>query len=71
MVKSRNIRNPARRATRLGRTDWKRIGALTIREIERIAVADRDNPAPRATDWADAVVGLPPLARGPSVRAAD
>ncbi|MDQ2080009.1 BrnA antitoxin family protein [Xanthobacteraceae bacterium Astr-EGSB] len=44
-----------------GRTDWKRVDALTNREIERMASADTHNPATRAADWADAVVGLPPL----------
>jgi hypothetical protein len=36
-----------------------------------MATADTDNPATRAADWADAVVGLPPLARNPSDRAPD
>lgn len=44
-----------------GRTDWKRVNAFTNPEIERMAAADKDNPATRADDWADAVVGLPPL----------
>lgn len=26
-----------------------------------MAVADKDNPATTADDWADAVIGLPPL----------
>jgi uncharacterized protein (DUF4415 family) len=43
-----------------GRTDWKRVNAFTTAEIERMAAADKDNPATRAEDWADAVVGLPP-----------
>jgi uncharacterized protein (DUF4415 family) len=46
---------------RPGRTDWKRVDAFTGAEIERMALADEDNPATSAADWADAVVGLPPL----------
>lgn len=46
---------------RPGRTDWKRVDAFTSRDIERMAKADKDNPITRAEDWADAVVGLPPL----------
>ena len=42
-------------------SDWRRIDALTDAEIERMAKADRDNPATTSADWAEAVVGLPPL----------
>lgn len=41
--------------------DWSRVNAFTDTEIERMAKADNDNPASNAADWADAVVGLPPL----------
>jgi len=44
-----------------GRTDWTRIDALTDVEIERMAKADADNPATSAKDWAEAMIGLPPL----------
>lgn len=42
-------------------TDWARVSAFTEADIERMAKADKDNPATKASDWADAVVGLPPL----------
>ena len=41
-------------------TDWRRIDALTDAQIERMARDDTENPATRAADWAEAVVGLPP-----------
>lgn len=42
-------------------TNWPRVTAFTEAEIERMAKADKDNPATTAADWADAVVGLPPM----------
>ncbi len=43
------------------RTDWARLRAMPEDEVERIADADRDNPATVADgEWADAFVGLPP-----------
>jgi uncharacterized protein (DUF4415 family) len=42
-------------------SDWKRIHALTDAEIERMAAADADNPASSTSDWAEAMIGLPPL----------
>lgn len=42
-----------------GRTDWAKLRAMSEAEIERIAANDPDNPP--TDDWADAVVGLPPL----------
>ncbi len=42
-----------------GRTDWKRVDALTD-DIERIAAADEENPATGAEHWASARIGLPP-----------
>ena len=42
-------------------TDWARVEALEDAEIERMAKADRENPASGAADWAEAVIGLPPL----------
>ena len=44
-----------------GGTDWARVKAFTGADIERMAKADRDNPASRAEDWAEAFIGLPPL----------
>ncbi len=44
-----------------GGTDWVRVDALTEADIERMAENDGENPSSRAEDWADAVVGLPPL----------
>ena len=43
-----------------GRTDWKRIDALSDDNIETMATADEDNPATGAEHWASARVGLPP-----------
>ena len=42
-------------------TDWRRIDALTDAQIERMARNDKENPATRVADWAEAVVGMPPL----------
>jgi len=42
-------------------TDWPRVNAFTDADIERMAKADKDNPASSAADWAEASVGLPPL----------
>ncbi len=42
-----------------GRTDWARLRAMTEADIERIAATDPDNPP--NDDWANAIVGLPPL----------
>ena len=47
-----------RAATGSNRT---RIRAFTDADIERMAKADSDNPASRADDWADAVIGLPAM----------
>jgi uncharacterized protein (DUF4415 family) len=43
-----------------GRTDWKRVDALTADDIETMAAADEENPATRAEHWASARIGLPP-----------
>ena len=42
-------------------TDWARVNDFGDADIERMARADKDNPATSAADWADAVIGLPPL----------
>jgi uncharacterized protein (DUF4415 family) len=42
-----------------GRTDWKRLAALSDHEIETLATDDEDNPATTETDWADAVPFTP------------
>ncbi|HWG04077.1 MAG TPA: BrnA antitoxin family protein [Beijerinckiaceae bacterium] len=42
-------------------TDWARVASFTDGDIERMAKADKENPASEASDWADAIVGLPPL----------
>lgn len=42
-------------------TDWARVAAFTDADIERMAKTDKDNPASQAADWAEAVVGFPPL----------
>jgi uncharacterized protein (DUF4415 family) len=46
------------------KTDWQRVEQFSELEIERMALADHENPASSAADWADAVVGLP-LAKTP------
>ena len=38
-------------------THWRRIDA----QIERMARNDKENPATRVADWAEAVVGMPQL----------
>lgn len=46
---------------RRGLTDWARLRAMPESEVERVADADRDNPATLSGDeWAEAFVGLPP-----------
>ncbi len=42
-------------------TDWARVDAFSDAEIESMAKADKDNPASQTEEWADAIVGLPPL----------
>ena len=42
-------------------TDWARVNGFSDADIERMAKADKENPASKADDWADAMVGLPPL----------
>jgi uncharacterized protein (DUF4415 family) len=42
-----------------GRTDWKRLAALSDQEIETLADQDKDNPATTETDWAEAVTFAP------------
>jgi uncharacterized protein (DUF4415 family) len=49
------------RKAQAGRTDWPRIVARSDAEIEHLAATDPDNPATEEDDWADAMIGLPPL----------
>lgn len=42
-------------------TDWSRIDKFTPAEIERMALADAENPATTAADWAVVTIGMPPL----------
>jgi uncharacterized protein (DUF4415 family) len=42
-------------------TDWARVEKFTEADIERMARDDGENPSSTAEDWADAVIGLPPL----------
>lgn len=56
MAPSKSTRNSSK-----GRTDWARIGALSDEDIERMAEADKDNPATSRAYWADAKIGLQPL----------
>lgn len=44
-----------------GRTNWPRIATFTNAQIERMAKADKDNPATTIEDWATAEIGPPPL----------
>ena len=56
MAKTRVADRPAQTGT-----DWARVNAFGDADIERMARADKENPASRAADWANAVIGLPPL----------
>jgi len=48
------------------KTDWKRVNAMSQREVERLA--DKDE-GPLAPDWASSVmVGLPPAKRDIHIR---
>ncbi|PKR87361.1 hypothetical protein CXZ10_20135 [Pleomorphomonas diazotrophica] len=49
------------KAPKTSGTDWSRINAFTEEDVERMARNDTDNPATVEDDWADAVIGLPPL----------
>lgn len=53
---------PEKKAARAegDRTDWKRVRSFTEADVERMAAGDAENPATRATDWAEATIGLPP-----------
>ena len=51
---------PSSDRTGKGRTDWKRVDALTDDDIERMAAADEENPATGSGHWASARIGLPP-----------
>jgi uncharacterized protein (DUF4415 family) len=53
-------KQPALKPAQKG-TDWARIDGFSPADIERMALADADNPATAAADWADAAIGLPPL----------
>jgi uncharacterized protein (DUF4415 family) len=53
---------PAKKPSKpsIDRTDWARLRQFSDDEIERMALADEDNPATSQADWADAVVTAPP-----------
>jgi uncharacterized protein (DUF4415 family) len=49
------------KAAKVKGTDWARVEKFTEADIERMARDDGENPSSTAEDWADAVIGLPPL----------
>jgi hypothetical protein len=51
---------PEKLANHSGKTDWKRISALSDDEIEVMAKEDADNPATTMLDWAHANSGQLP-----------
>lgn len=42
-------------------SDWDRLNGLQDEDIERMALADTENPATKTEDWAQATIGLPNL----------
>jgi len=51
----------------LDRTDWKRLRAMTEKEIEQNALDDPDNPPIKDEDWVNAKLILPVRTRKPSI----
>ncbi len=48
--------NSKARKAMTGRTDWAALRAMSEDEIERIALADDDNPATDESHWAEATI---------------
>jgi uncharacterized protein (DUF4415 family) len=57
-----------RRAKGNGRTDWRRLGSMSDREVQRRAKADPDAQPTDADFWKNARVVVPPGKRPVTVR---
>jgi len=53
---------------RKGKTDWKRVDALTDTQIDASIANDPDWQGARDIDWSDAVLVIPPKKKAISIR---
>src|SRR5665647_3019692 len=68
-MKEKNITIVSRDAPRRkGKTDWKRVDALTDEEIEASIANDPDWQEFKDLDWSDAVLVIPPKKKAISIR---
>jgi len=68
-MKEKNITIISRDAPRRkGKTDWKRLDALTDDEIEASIANDPDWQEFKDLDWSDAVLVIPPKKKAISIR---
>lgn len=68
-MKEKNITIVSRDAPRRkGKTDWKRLDALTDEEIEASIANDPDWQEFKDLDWSDAVLVIPPKKKAISIR---
>ena len=68
-MKEKNITIVSRDAPRRkGKTDWKRLDALTDDEIEASIANDPDWQEFKDLDWSDAVLVIPPKKKAISIR---
>ena len=68
-MKEKNITIVSRDAPRRkGKTDWKRLDALTDEEIEASIANDPDWQEFKDVDWSDAVLVIPPKKKAISIR---
>ena len=61
-------RSDGRLERRKGKTDWKRLDALTDEEIEASIANDPDWQEFKDLDWSDAVLVIPPKKKAISIR---
>jgi uncharacterized protein (DUF4415 family) len=68
-MKEKNITIISRDAPRRkGKTDWKRLDAITDEEIEASIANDPDWEEFKDLDWSDAVLVIPPKKKAISIR---
>lgn len=68
-MKEKNITIVSRDAPRRkGKTDWKRLDALTDEEIDASIANDPDWQEFKDLDWSDAVLVMPPKKKAISIR---
>jgi uncharacterized protein (DUF4415 family) len=68
-MKEKNITIVSRDAPRRkGKTDWKRLDAMTDEEIEASIANDPDWQEFKDLDWSDAVLVIPPKKKAISIR---